>query len=674
MPTKKLVLLPLLLVGLINLVAGAAGDDSHQFVYSGFTGSGLLLDGAASVTGSGLLELTNGTLRLKGHAIYPTPLRFRDMRSFSASFVFGILSAYPTVSANGIALFVAPSTNFSGAMAAQYLGLLNSGNNGNATNRVFAVELDTMQNNEFRDLSDNHVGVDINSLISANSTDAGYYDDGSGEFHNLTLISHEAMQVWVDYDGETRRINVTLAPLKMGRPNRPLLSVVHDLSTVIADTAYIGFSSSTGLVSSRHYILGWSFAMDGPAPTIDIAKLPKLPREFPKPRSKVMEVILPIATAALVLFVGTALVLLRRRQLRYTELREDWEVEFGPHRFSYKDLFRATEGFKNKNLLGVGGFGKVYRGVLPASKCEIAVKRVSHSSKQGMKEFVAEIVSIGRMQHPNLVQLLGYCRRKGELLLVYEYMSNGSLDKYLYYSQPDQEDDRHNGTLNWVQRLGIIKGIASGLIYLHEEWEKVVVHRDIKASNVLLDSGMNGRLGDFGLAMLYDHTADPETSHVVGTIGYLAPEIGRTSKATILTDVFAFGIFILEVTCGQKPIMQDSKDDQIMLADWVVEHWNRGSLIQTVDTKLQGDYDVDEACVVLKVGLLCSHPFPEARPTMCQVLQYLNGDMPVPELVPAHLSLQMLAFMQNEGFDSYIMSYPSSVESINNLTSLVQER
>uniref|UniRef100_A0A0A9HY44 Protein kinase domain-containing protein n=1 Tax=Arundo donax TaxID=35708 RepID=A0A0A9HY44_ARUDO len=284
-----------------------------------------------------------------------------------------------------------------------------------------------------------------------------------------------------------------------------------------------------------------------------------------------------------------------------------------------------------------------------------------------MKEFVAEIVSIGRMQHPNLVQLLGYCRRKGELLLVYEYMSNGSLDKYLYC-----KEDR--STLNWAQRLCIIKGIASGLLYLHEEWEKVVVHRDIKASNVLLDSGMNGRLGDFGLAMLYDHSAHPQTSHVVGTIGYLAPEIGRTSKATTWTDIFAFGIFILEVTCGQNPIMQDSGDNQIMLVDWVVEHWNKGSLIETVDTKLHGDYNADEVCVALKVGLLCSHPFPEARPSMRQVLQHLNGEMPVPELVPAHLSFQMLALMQSEGFDSYIMSYPSSVEGIQSISSLVQER
>nr|CAB3455626.1 unnamed protein product [Digitaria exilis] len=561
MPENKLLPALFFLLVSLNLVALTAGDDHHQFVYSsGFTGSDLILDGAATVTSSGLLELTNGTLRLKGHVIYPTRLPFRDTsstssnattRSFSTSFVFGILSAYPDVSANGIAFFVAASKDFSGAMAAQYLGLLNTTNNGNSTNHVFAVELDTMQNNEFKDISDNHVGIDINSLISVNSTNAGYHaGDGAGDFHSLTLISHEAMQVWVDYDGETKKINVTLAPLNMDKPVRPLISTTHDLSTVIPDMAYIGFSSSTGLVNSRHYVLGWSFAMDGPAPEIDIAKLPKLPREFPKPRSKVLEIMLPIATAVVVLFVGTVLVLLRRRQLRYTELREDWEVEFGPHRFAYKDLFHATEGFKNKNLLGVGGFGKVYKGVLPVSKCEIAVKRVSHNSKQGMKEFVAEIVSIGRMQHPNIVQLLGYCRRKGELLLVYEYMSNGSLDKYLYCQES-------NATLKWDQRLGIVKGIASGLIYLHEEWEKVVVHRDIKASNVLLDGG------------------------------YLAPELGRTSKATTLTDIFAFGIFVLEVICGQKPIMQDAEDNQLMLVDWVVEHWKRASLTETVDTKLQ---------------------------------------------------------------------------------------
>jgi serine/threonine protein kinase len=133
-------------------------------------------------------------------------------------------------------------------------------------------------------------------------------------------------------------------------------------------------------------------------------------------------------------------------------------------------------------LLGIGGFGRVYRGVLPKSRLDVAVKRVSHESRQGIKEFVSEVVSIGRLRHRNLVQLLGYCRRKGELLLVYDYMPNGSLDKYLY----GHEDDK--APLDWAQRIRIVKGVASGLLYIHEDWEQVVIHRDVKASNVLLDA------------------------------------------------------------------------------------------------------------------------------------------------------------------------------------------
>lgn len=297
--------------------------------------------------------------------------------------------------------------------------------------------------------------------------------------------------------------------------------------------------------------------------------------------------------------------------------------------------------------------------MLPKSKLEIAVKRVSHESKQGMKEFIAEVVSIGRLQHRNLVQLLGYCRRRGQLFLVYEYMPNGSLDKHLYH----QEMSKLQPTLNWAQRFQIIRGIASGLLYLHEEWEKIVIHRDVKASNVLPDGEMNARLGDFGLARLYDHGIDPQSTHVVGTIGYLAPELACTGKVTPLTDVFAFGIFILEVVCGQRPIKQDTSEKQPMLVDRVLEHWNNGSLLDTVDIRLHGDYDVNEAYLALKLGLLCSHPFMDARPSMRQVMQYLDGDRTTPEPSPTDTTFEMLAAMQNEGFDPYVMSYPSSLAS-----------
>ena len=136
-----------------------------------------------------------------------------------------------------------------------------------------------------------------------------------------------------------------------------------------------------------------------------------------------MEIVLPIATATLILSIGTIVIIVVQRRLKYAEVCEDWEGEFGPHQFSYKDLFHTTRGFKNKHLLGEGGFGKVYKGVLPLSNVDVAVKRMSHESRQGMKEFVAEVVSIGRLRHRNLVQLLGYCRRKGELFLVYNYIS-----------------------------------------------------------------------------------------------------------------------------------------------------------------------------------------------------------------------------------------------------------
>ncbi|URE34759.1 receptor kinase [Musa troglodytarum] len=345
-------------------------------------------------------------------------------------------------------------------------------------------------------------------------------------------------------------------------------------------------------------------------------------------------------------------VFILRRRTKYSELLEDWELEYGPHRFSYKDLFHAAKGFRDTELLGMGGFGRVYKGVLPSSRSEVAIKRVSHGSRQGMREFIAEIVSLGRLRHRNLVQLLGYCRRQGELLLVYDYMSNGSLEKFLH--------DQAKPTLDWAMRFRIIKGVASGLLYLHEDWEQVVIHRDIKASNVLLDDELNGRLGDFGLARLYDHGTDPQTTHVVGTMGYLAPELARTGKATTITDVFAFGAFLLEVACGRRPVDPTAHEEQLVLLDWVVEKWRKGSILETRDPRLGEEYAVEEVELVLKLGLLCSHPLPTARPSMRQVVRYLEGHAPLPELTPASLSFSLLALLRKEGFDDHIMSCPSS--------------
>lgn len=376
------------LISLLHLaLALCSGSGDFQFAYHGFTGTNLTLDGNATVMPDGILVLTSRKTNLKGHAFFPAPLQFRTSpdgtaQSFSAAFVFAIISDYTDFSAHGMAFIVSPTKNFTTALPVGYLALLNVQNNGNTTNHLFAVELDTVQNTDFQDVNANHVGINVNNLHSLQSSPTSYYDDGNnGVFKNLTLFSREAMQVWVDYDGNTGQIDVALAPIKVAKPRKPLVSAKYDLSTVLTEWAYIGFSSVTSGINSRHYLLGWSFAMNGPAPPINIANLPKLPCFGPKPPSKVLVIVLPIATATVMLSLGTIATLLVLRHLRYAQLLEDWELEFGPHRLSYKDLYHATNGFKSKHLLGTGGFGQVYKGVFRKSRLEVAVKKVSHESR-----------------------------------------------------------------------------------------------------------------------------------------------------------------------------------------------------------------------------------------------------------------------------------------------------
>ncbi|KAM3384735.1 hypothetical protein ACQJBY_009008 [Aegilops geniculata] len=655
--------LPLILLLSLNGVLLASSGDAGQFAYQGFATANLTLDGLAAVMPNGLLALTNFTSQQKGHAFHPAPLRFLNTtasstavaRSFSASLVFAIVSVVDGLSDQGLAFVVAPTSDLSSANGGQYLGLLNA-TNGTASDHILAVELDTIRNPELSDINSNHVGINVNSLISRQAKPAGYYaGDDDMALRDLMLNSRRPMQLWVDYDGEGRRLNVTLAPVQAPKPKNPLLSEPIDLSTIVADTMYAGFSSSSGVVSTHHYVLGWSFSFDGPAPPLDFSKLPSLPHVGPKPPSKILYIALPLAIMLLVAAVFAVAFVAWRRH-RFAEVREDWEEDFGPHRFAYKDLFHATDGFNNRNVLGVGGFGKVYKGVLPVFNLEIAVKRVSHDSRQGIREFNAEVVSIGRLRHRNLAQLLGYCRRNGELLLVYDYMANCSLDKYLH--------NKNGPALYWAQRHWIVKGIASSLLYLHEDWEQVVIHRDIKASNVLLDRQMNGRLGDFGLARLYDHGTHAQTTHVVGTMGYLAPELMRTGKATPATDVFAFGVFLLEVVCGRKPIGSDEHNNPVVLVNWVLEHHRNGSIIDTVDSRLEGKFNIEEVSIVLKLGLVCAHPLSNTRPSMRKVMQYLDGDQIAPHLAPTFMSYNEMALMQSEGFDSYIMPCPPPATSI----------
>ncbi|KAM3340702.1 L-type lectin-domain containing receptor kinase IV.1-like [Capsicum galapagoense] len=643
-----------ILVALFLVGFAPASSEVDAFTCNGFQSGNLSLDGIANVKSSGLLLLTDSETQGQGHAFYPNLIHFKNSTngtifSFSTTFVFAIRSDYGILSGHGLVFIIAPQRRIEGALAYHYLGLFNSTNNGDRSNHVFGVELDTIYSEEFGDINDNHVGIDINGLRSVAAETAGYFDD-TDLFNNLTLISGQPMQVWVEYDGSTQQINVTVAPLHVGKPVRPLLSLKYDLSPILDQTMYVGFSSSTGSVPTHHYILGWSFKTNGKAQ--ELSQLPILPRFGHKGTSRFVKIGLPLISLVL-LIVATSMVVYYVRRKKYEELLEDWEREYRPQRFKYKDLYTVTKGFREKELLGAGGFGKVYKGVMPITNLEIAVKKISHESKQGMKEFVSEIVIIGSIQHRNVVPLLGYCRRKGELLLVYEYMSSGSLDKYLY--------DRPRVTLDWTQRFKVIRGVASGLFFLHEECDHIVVHRDIKASNVLLDCELNGRLGDFGLARLYSHGTNPQSTRVVGTLGYLAPEHTRTGRATPSSDVFSFGAFLLEVACGRRPIEPRKDDDDHILVDWVYSCWNRGNILEAVDPNLGVDFVPGQVELVLSLGLFCSRPDPSFRPTMRQNLLFLDGVVALPELSALSASSSGLTFDDHGGFDDFVNSYSSSL-------------
>ena len=253
---------------------------------------------------------------------------------------------------------------------------------------------------------------------------------------------------------------------------------------------------------------------------------------------------------------------------------------------------------------------------------EIAVKKISSNSKQGKREYISEVKTVSRLRHRNLVQLVGWSHEQ-EFVVVYEYMPNGSLDSHLFGKKSH---------LLWPKRSKIVHGIASGLLYLHEEWEQCVVHRDIKSSNVMLDSNFNAKLGDFGLARFFGPGLGSQTTNLAGTMGYIAPECLITSKFSKESDVFSFGIVVLEIACGRKVMEPKEEESKISLLNWVWELYGEGRLLEAVDETLNGDYDMDEMKCLMIIGLWCAIPDHTLRPSIRQAIKVLNDEAPLPSL------------------------------------------
>jgi len=322
-------------------------------------------------------------------------------------------------------------------------------------------------------------------------------------------------------------------------------------------------------------------------------------------------------------------------------------------------LRAATDNFAESNRLGEGGFGAVYKGVLPDGQ-EIAVKRLSQSSGQGIQELKNELVLVAKLQHKNLVRLLGVCLQEHEKLLVYEYMPNRSIDTLLFDAEKNKE-------LDWANRVKIIDGIARGLQYLHEDSQLKIIHRDLKASNVLLDSDYTPKISDFGLARLFGGDQSWEvTSRVVGTYGYMAPEYALRGHYSIKSDVFSFGILILEILTGRKSSGSFNIEESVDLLSLVWEHWTMGTIVEVMDPSLRGKAPAQQMLKYVHIGLLCVQDNPVDRPMMSTVNVMLSGST-----FSLQAPLKPVFFIPKSGYYStvYSESYPTASQSTANVMS-----
>ncbi|XP_074307584.1 cysteine-rich receptor-like protein kinase 25 [Silene latifolia] len=341
-------------------------------------------------------------------------------------------------------------------------------------------------------------------------------------------------------------------------------------------------------------------------------------------RRRVREGTISAAALIVLLLFGVLIFVLKRKSKDGSADLNDMEAAESL-KFDFSTIRSATNNFSDCNKLGEGGFGEVFKGRLENGQ-EVAVKRLSRNSKQGIAEFKTEVHLVAGLQHRNLVRLLGFCLATDEKLLVYEYLSNSSLDHILF-------DPKKCASLDWETRFKIIVGIAKGLLYLHEDSRLKIIHRDLKSSNILLDKDMNPKISDFGMARLFGQDEmQGNTSKIAGTFGYMAPEYVLAGHYSVKSDVYSFGIIILEIVSGQMNNFFRQEDEELLL-DKAWSHWDEGLGIKLVDSKLEGKFSVEEAARCIHIALLCIQEDASKRPSMAIVVAALSGDsviLPMP--------------------------------------------
>ncbi|KAL2974357.1 hypothetical protein AAZX31_14G099800 [Glycine max] len=543
-------------------------------------------ESASLVEYAGVAKTENGTVVLN-------PLINAAMSDFSTRFSFTIDAPNKTMYADGFAFYVAPLTfayqdppNSGGLRLGLY-------DDNKPQNSFIAVEFDTFVN-EF-DPSGQH-----NFDIESNIGNMG---------HALITYNASAKLLSVSWFFEGTSSGFT--------PNTSLSHQI-DLAETLPEWVAVGFSGSTGSYKEKNVIHSWEFSssleLNSTHPEVNIES------DITKCKFQVKVVVVAVTcsiiSVALVLSVSWFIIKKRRTKDGFGNL------DHMPRRFAYKELVAATNGFADDRRLGEGGYGRVYRGFLSDSVRVVAVKRIFSDVEDSEKIFSNEVKIISRLMHRNLVQFMGWCHEQGELLLVFEYMVNGSLDTHLFGSRR---------TLTWGVRYKIALGVVRALQYLHEDAVQCVLHRDIKSGNVLLDTDFNTKVSDFGMAKLVDPRLRTQKTKLVGTYGYLAPEYVKEGRASKESDMYGFGVLALEIACGMRTY-QDRENNHVPLTNWVWKQYEVGNVLNAADKGLNDDYDVNEMTCLLTVGLWCTLHDHKKRPKAEQVINVLKQGAPLSNL------------------------------------------
>ncbi|KAG6714431.1 hypothetical protein I3842_05G202500 [Carya illinoinensis] len=584
-----------------------------------------LLGSAKFSNEKGVLQIPGESLAVDlrhqaGRALYSSPIRLLDPNtktpaSFETTFAFQLKNATNLGSdtgqgGSGLAFIIVPD-EFTVGRSGPWLAMLNDACEENY--KAVAVEFDTHRSHGFGDPNDNHVGINLGSIISSRTFNASDVD--------VVLNDGLVHRAWISYDGTRRWLDIRLGSAKEDDPLKPIFSEPLDLSPFLKEYMFVGFSASTGNLTQIHNVLSWNFTSQSKAflriPSTETCES-KILVDKETTKSARTEppgsFLIFLAVVALVLVVLLSLFLNSKRRrdkssnvVILPEIKQRPTPPNKPRRFTLSEISTATRCFSELEVLGSDARGIYYRGKL-SNGCQVAVKRCSAQflNSQGLdrRRLLKEIGTISRLRHPNLLPIRGWCQDNREIMVVYDFFINVSLDKWLFGA----------GVLPWTRRFKVVKDVAEALSFLHS---KQLAHKNMKTSSVFLDVSFRAVLGDFGFVLSGNDSRQFEAA--------VSQKI----------DVFEFGVFVLEVIAGRIRLDSEVEQKERDLLDFAWRMHEMDEKVKVVDGRMGSVINLKQAIRVFEIGLLCTLNESRGRPSMEEVVEFLSMEVPLPELPPS---------------------------------------